>query len=99
LLAHGRNAAKALNAKYNYRDHNLYIVCFDSIFDGWAGKARVGTRGATGFTAPSPRSLFGFRLARWGGSFCGVDLKSNEHDPEAFQLDDPVQLRGLRPGG
>ena len=56
-------------------------------------------RGAITFTAPSPRSLFGFRLARWGGSFCGVDLKSNEHDPEAFQLDDPVQLRGLRPGG
>ena len=45
LLAAGRDAAKALDAKYNYRDHDLYIVCFDSIFDGWAGKARVGTIG------------------------------------------------------
>ena len=45
LLAQGRNAAKALDAKYNYRDYDLYIVCFDSIFDGWAGKARVGTIG------------------------------------------------------
>jgi hypothetical protein len=45
LLAHGRDAAKALNAKYNYRDYDLYVVCFDSIFDGWAGKARVGTIG------------------------------------------------------
>ncbi|MDP6795541.1 MAG: PKD domain-containing protein [Verrucomicrobiota bacterium] len=45
LLSHGRDAAKALDAKYNYRDHDLYIVCFDSIFDGWAGKARVGTIG------------------------------------------------------
>jgi len=45
LLAAGRDAAKALDAKYNYRDYDLYIVCFDSIFDGWAGKARVGTIG------------------------------------------------------
>ena len=45
LLAHGRDAARVLGAKYNYRDHDLYIVCFDSIFDGWAGKARVGTIG------------------------------------------------------
>ena len=45
LLAQGRDAARALDAKYNYRDHDLYIVCFDSIFDGWAGKARVGTIG------------------------------------------------------
>ena len=45
LLASGRDAAKALDAKYNYRDYDLYIVCFDSIFDGWAGKARVGTIG------------------------------------------------------
>ena len=45
LLAHGRAAAMALDAKYNYRDHDLYIVCFDSIFDGWAGKARVGSIG------------------------------------------------------
>ncbi len=45
LLAHGRDTAKALNAKYNYRDYDLYVVCFDSIFDGWAGKARVGTIG------------------------------------------------------
>jgi len=45
LLAQGRDAAKALDAKYNYRDYDLYIVCFDSIFDDWAGKARVGTIG------------------------------------------------------
>jgi hypothetical protein len=45
LLAHGRDAARVLGAKYNYRDYDLYMVCFDSIFDGWAGKARVGTIG------------------------------------------------------
>ena len=45
LLDHARDAARLVGAKYNYRDYDLYIVCFDSIFDGWAGKARVGTIG------------------------------------------------------
>ena len=45
LLDHARDAARVVGAKYNYRDYDLYIVCFDSIFDGWAGKARVGTIG------------------------------------------------------
>ena len=45
LLDHARAAARVVGAKYNYRDYDLYIVCFDSIFDGWAGKARVGTIG------------------------------------------------------
>ena len=65
LLAHGRDAAKALDPKYNYRDHDLYMVCFDSIFDGWAGKARVGTIGLWlngGFTNDTIQHEIGHNL-------------------------------------
>ena len=45
LLRHGRDAARALNAKYNHRDYDYYIVAFTRIFEGWAGKAFVNSTG------------------------------------------------------
>ena len=45
LLRHGREAARALHAKYHHRDYDFYIVAFTRIFDGWAGKAFVNSTG------------------------------------------------------
>ena len=45
LLRHGREAARALDAKYHHRDYDFYIVAFTRIFDGWAGKAFVNSTG------------------------------------------------------
>ena len=45
LLRHGREAARALDAKYNHRDYDFYIVAFTQIFEGWAGKAFVNSTG------------------------------------------------------
>ena len=45
LLVSARDAAKKLDAKYDYRDYDFYIVAFSRIYDGWAGLARVGSTG------------------------------------------------------
>ena len=44
-MRHGREAARALDAKYHHRDYDFYIVAFTTIFEGWAGRAYVNNTG------------------------------------------------------
>ena len=88
LLDHARDAARLVGAKYNYRDYNLYIVCFDSIFDGWAGKARVGTIGLWlngGFDNDTIQHELGHNLGlfhanAWVPSQSDSPIGSGEHE-------------------
>ena len=88
LLDHARDAARLVGAKYNYRDYNLYIVCFASIFDGWAGKARVGTIGLWlngGFDNDTIQHELGHNLGlfhanAWVPSQSDSPIGSGEHE-------------------
>ena len=88
LLNHACDAARVVGAKYNYRDYDLYIVCFDSIFDGWAGKARVGTIGLWlngGFSNDTIQHELGHNLGlfhanAWVPSQGDSPIGSGEHE-------------------